>query len=500
MNKINRRQFIEAAGALGAAAVWCRPTARGSAPVDERRDLYPEGVASGDPDHSSVILWTRRPYGDGRQRARLRVQVATDKKFSHLIANTFVPIVAEADWTARVLVGGMEPSRAYWYRFVDEEGLASRVGRTMTAPRPDDGRPIRFAFVSCQNANQGAQNAWRRMIFDDEAAHPDDRIEFVLNLGDFIYEVVWYPEDRPQGYYARRLRPIVHYPSGRKFRDFHVPGSLDDYRAVYQAYLHDPDIQDARARWPLVSIWDNHEFSWLGWQSFQQFNGEDIPAQTLKVAANQAWFEYQPARVANPGSRSLERFERPSVSNTPIERFDDAGLGQEPNNLAAIHSLKGYRVLQWGKHLDLLVTDQRSYRSQDPIGQREARAVANQDVNLLLMHGVRSSLEYARSGDIDRARALSNADLSPHLAFLDLGGHGFSKVRLDAETLDVEFVGIPRPLERSDRADGGPVFYRVRHRAKRWGKGEAPRLEQLLVEGNPVLSLAGSASRSRSEG
>jgi hypothetical protein len=33
----------------------------------------------------------------------------------------------------------------------------------------------------------------------------------VLHLGAFIYEIVWYPEDRPQGMYDRRLRDIVRY-------------------------------------------------------------------------------------------------------------------------------------------------------------------------------------------------------------------------------------------------------------------------------------------------
>ena len=130
----------------------------------------------------------------------------------------------------------------------------------------------------------------------------------MLHLGDFIYEIVWYPEDRPQGMYDRRMRDIVRYPHGEKIHDFHIPTTVDDYRAVYRGYLHDPDLQDARARWPFVNMWDNHEFSWLGWQSLQKFDGETRPAQTRKVAANQAFFEYQPARMARPSGTSLERF------------------------------------------------------------------------------------------------------------------------------------------------------------------------------------------------
>ena len=42
------------------------------------------------------------------------------------------------------------------------------------------------------------------------------------------------------------------------------------------------------------------------------------------------------------------------------------GWAMEPNNLTAINSLKAYRALRYGKHLDLIITDQHSYRSADP--------------------------------------------------------------------------------------------------------------------------------------
>src|SRR6185369_13494246 len=87
--------------------------------------------------------------------------------------------------------------------------------------------------------------------------------------------------------------------------------------------------------------------------------------QSVKVAANQAWFEYLPSRVAAPGG-SLERFDPPAVKNVPIDKFDANGLGTEPNNLVAINSVKAYRALRYGRHLDLIITDQHSYRSADP--------------------------------------------------------------------------------------------------------------------------------------
>jgi alkaline phosphatase D len=123
------------------------------------------------------------------------------------------------------------------------------------------------------------------------------------------------------------------------------------------------------------------------------------------------------------------------------------------------------------------------------VGQAPADSGPRPTVNLLLRHGVRSCLEYSRSGDIAKARALTNPDLSPHLSFVDMGGHGYAVVRVTAESLETEFVCIPRPLERSDRADGGPLLYRVVHRARLWQKGQVPKLEAKILEGNPQFSV-----------
>ena len=204
MSTITRRSFLEMAIALGATAAWGRASAAASKiSWHERREFYPEGVASGDPDSQSVLLWTRRPPINGKAIDRLTVEVAEDESFSRVVATANAPISDASDWTCRVLAGGLKPAHVYWYRFTDAEGNGSRIGRTITAPSDEDDRPVRFAFVSCQNANDGAQNAYRRMIFEDERAAEQDRLGFVLHLGDFIYEIVWYPEDRPQG----MLRP-----------------------------------------------------------------------------------------------------------------------------------------------------------------------------------------------------------------------------------------------------------------------------------------------------
>jgi alkaline phosphatase D len=360
---LSRRDFVQLAAAMGASLAWSGPARASATKWNERRDLFPEGVASGDPDPSSVILWTRRPF-DGAARQQLKVEVAEDEAFRRVVAQASAPVSPKSDWTTRVLVGGLKPSRTYWYRFTDAQGNGSRIGRTRTAPAATDPRPVHFAFVSCQDVNEGKLNAYRRMIFEDERAASADQLDFVLHLGDFIYEVVEYP-DEVKTRYDRTIYEVARIPDGGVTGKLHYPLTVDGYRAVYKGYLADPDLQDARARWPFVAMWDNHEFSWQGWQSIQQAGGPPRPGQSIKVAANQAWFEFLPARVNAP-SGTLAEFGPPAVKDVAIEKWDENGLGLEPNNLIAINSLKAYRALRYGKHLDLIITDQHSYRSPDP--------------------------------------------------------------------------------------------------------------------------------------
>ncbi len=130
----------------------------------------------------------------------LTVEVALDSEFRKVVARARAPVLAESDWTCRVLAAGLKPATVYWYRFVDTKGDGSRIGRTITAPRRDDPRAVRFAFVSCQSVNEGKQHAWRRMLWEDRHAPADQRLNFVLHLGDFIYEVVEYPEEVARRY------------------------------------------------------------------------------------------------------------------------------------------------------------------------------------------------------------------------------------------------------------------------------------------------------------
>src|SRR4051812_41960693 len=123
---LNRREFVQIAAAMGASLAWGGTARASRTNWREARRYYPEGVASGDPDWTSVILWTRRPFeGGGRQL--LTVEVADEESFRRVIAQAVAPVSPASDWTTRVLVGGLKPSRTYWYRFTDAQGNGSRI-------------------------------------------------------------------------------------------------------------------------------------------------------------------------------------------------------------------------------------------------------------------------------------------------------------------------------------------------------------------------------------
>ena len=107
--EMSRRSFIKTAAAIGASLVWVGAARSSRVLWQERRDLYPQGVASGDPDPHSVILWTRRPFAQGKRQI-LDVEVAEDEAFRRVVAHAMTPVSSVSDWTARVLVGGLKPA------------------------------------------------------------------------------------------------------------------------------------------------------------------------------------------------------------------------------------------------------------------------------------------------------------------------------------------------------------------------------------------------------
>jgi alkaline phosphatase D len=301
-----------------------------SKPEDVLR-VFPQGLASGDPTSDSVILWTRvAPKSPGD--VSVSYAVATDDGFEHVVAEGPVTAKGAADNTVRLKVTKLSPFKTYYYYFV-ANGVRSDVGRTKTAPSADQDVPISFAFAACQDFVGRYYHAWKALA-------DDDAVDFVVFLGDYIYET----DGNPSFMTPTEDRSIT-LPDGT---DLGASGkaakTLADYRSLYQQYRSDPDLKRVHALFPFVTIWDDHEFGDDCWQDhtthFSDTQDETFPEQ--REDADQAWFEYQPADV----------------------EYDEAA--SFPNDI------KIYRTRRFGKHMELFLTDQRYYRSDHVVPEGPA--------------------------------------------------------------------------------------------------------------------------------
>ncbi len=309
---------------------------------------FPQGVASGDPQPNAIMLWTRAvPRAGVNDAVHLLVQLSTDSDFSTLLLHEDVHTSAERDYTVRTYIDGLAPDTQYYYRFLGADESVSRSGRTRTAPAAGVARKVNLAFVSCQNFEQGYYGSWARMLQEDRSAAADEGIHFVLHLGDFIYERSW--EKRLNG--DAHSRSVPPFPDGVSTPETRDAVSLADYRHLYKTYLSDPHLQEARARWPFICTWDDHEFADDNFQSFTNDDGKAVLEAQRKLSANQAWFEYIPA-VLDELQQQAHNFRAQLLEQ-------DTGT----HNATALNSLRIYRTLSWGKYLDVVLTDSRSYRS-----------------------------------------------------------------------------------------------------------------------------------------
>jgi alkaline phosphatase D len=405
---MKRRDFLRSSGwfVVGAAVVGipgCGDDSKdpgtdpGSGNGDEPAGTYqfPQGVASGDPRAASVVLWTRAVRGKEDTQVVMRIRVSASASFDKLVVDHAVTATSASDHTVRVLVTGLKAGTPYFYRFV--AGADSISGQTQTAPAADADVKVNLAWVSCQDYNAGHYGAYRQLIIDDDARAAADKIHAVVHLGDMIYET------RADGFQLAiddnflptmltnrdgSPRAVPAFPSGGGTRaGVTFAATVDDYRSLYKTFLSDPDLQAARARWPFVAVWDDHEFTDDCWQSQANYTNAmslDEGDQKRRIAASQAWFEYVPAQLTGAVGvdgvpTQAADFKAPAVAvdNAAFTTPNADNFTPEPNNAAAVGAITIYRSLRFGKHVELVMTDLRSYRSDHAIPEDLIAAAAS---------------------------------------------------------------------------------------------------------------------------
>jgi alkaline phosphatase D len=282
----SRRMLLRGLGATGLLLfggepmiqqVWAQPVFR----------FFPFtlGVASGEPSADGFVIWTKlapeplTAHGGLPMRAiRVSWEVATDAAMRQVVAKGETLARPELGHAVHVEVGGLQPSREYFYRF-QAGSERSRTGRSRTLPPA--GAPLaefRFGVVGCQRYEDGYFTAFRHLA--------EERFDAVFHYGDYIYEYrTLRPGDRP----ARVTRVMPGDPDETY--------SLGDYRHRYALYKLDPDLQAAHASAPFLMSFDDHEVD-NNWASTAS-EDTDVPTELLmlrRIAGFQAWYEHMPLR------------------------------------------------------------------------------------------------------------------------------------------------------------------------------------------------------------
>jgi len=294
----------------------------GGAQVRWRFDPFSLGVASGSPAADSVVLWTRLvspgwldslPEG----AVPVRWEVAHDQAFSQGVQRGEAAATPELAHSVHAQVNGLEPDRWYFYRFMTGDAV-SPTGRTRTLPAASASPSrLRLAYASCQRWEHGHYGAYRHMR--------DEQLDFVLFLGDYIYE------------YPNATAAVRNFPTLGLVR------TLGEYRQRHALHRSDPMLQAMHAQCPWLVTWDDHEVQndYAG-----EHPGDDRPFglnagwdfASRRAAAYQAYYEHMPLR-ATDFARAMGRV-----------------------------SLRLHQRLRFGQLADILLLDSRQYRDPQVCG------------------------------------------------------------------------------------------------------------------------------------
>lgn len=305
-NTWDRRRFLLSAAGLVTAAACSNgnkkagpttsagktTTSTGLATPKLAADPFRLGVASGDPTHDSVILWTRLApdpdNGGGMpdQDVPVRWEVGTTDTFSKVVTSGEAVALANCAHSVHVDATGLSPAQEYWYRFQVGD-YETAPARTRTLPKADAAVDrFRLAFVSCQ--------AYPGRYYTAHRALSEEDLDLVLHLGDYIYE------GSGDGSPRQHRGP--------------EPTTLELYRDRYALYKADADLQAAHAVAPWMVTWDDHEVE----NNYANGMSEDNNDGTIRVteadflkrraAAYRAYWEHQPIRAKAPTGSDLKLY------------------------------------------------------------------------------------------------------------------------------------------------------------------------------------------------
>lgn len=293
----------------------------------ESHSVFAQGVASGDPTASAVVIWTR--IDDPSQKTKkVTWEMSSQSDMSSIIQSGEVKTDAAVDHTVKVDVQQLQSGQDYYYRF-KYNNSESVIGKTKTLANDPDKMSI--GIVSCSNYEWGYFNAYESLANKD--------VDLVLHLGDYIYEYA-------PGTYGDTTIGRMHFPAQEIL-------NLADYRNRYKQYRTDPDLQKVHQMLPFVNIWDDHEISNDAYKDGAQNHQDDEgDYQSRMNDAKQAYYEWMPTRLnaSQPLYRSYSSGtladiimldERLEGRTKPIKAKGEANLN---------HTMLGETQLNWFKN------------------------------------------------------------------------------------------------------------------------------------------------------
>ncbi len=283
----SRRALL--AGMAGAVGVMAFPAVL-LAHEESGNSSFRHGIASGDPDATSVVLWTRVT---GTGAVTVEWELSDSMGFERIVKSGKVTTGPERDYTVKLLADGLEPGGVWFYRFRSGE-VTSPVGRarTLTLGRLDR---LGIALASCSNYAFGFFNAY-------DAIAADADVDFVLHTGDYLYE---YGANGWGSEVAKRIGR-VHEPANEIV-------SLTDYRTRHAQYKSDAGSRAMLAAHTLLACWDDHESANNPWTGGAQNHQPEKEGDwtTRRAASIRAYYEWMPVREPEwlTDSRSKQRMQ-----------------------------------------------------------------------------------------------------------------------------------------------------------------------------------------------
>lgn len=319
---ISRRDFVKLLGASAAALAFSSAAGAGtaqSAPTTRTAraasstPAFPNGVAAGDVNQTSAVLWARTAHSGA-----VMFEVMSD---DGAVAGIYTADATDPMLPVKITIDGLIPGTQYTYTVTDSAG-ERMSGRFQTAAEIGTYAGLRF----------GVSGDWRGELRPYPAVSnvPDRNLAFFVEHGDTVYADI----------------PSVDFPTEQAV-------SVDDYRIkhaeVYSERFGRNYWADVRAAAAIYATIDDHEVT-------NDFAGGAAPSTDERFAGEAVEFINQTALYRN-GLQVFQEYN--PLRDEFYTNTGDARVDGRP---------KLYRSVTFGSDAAMIILDARSFRDQNQEG------------------------------------------------------------------------------------------------------------------------------------